>query len=390
MAKRGGERMSLQLVIVGNPNCRRVPFWQEALRKRRWPTAEIVHYTDLLTERTRLADQVSAGNLVRLETAAENWDTFKLLLEWGFAPACEEDYPALEKAELKHLEYQRGRLVHPRQVYLGFSRLVQILTEEVEAAGATSLNHAEDIALCFDKPRCQERLASEGIPIPATFGSVADYATVRNHLRQCGRIMVKLAHGSGAAGCVALHASNGQVRALTTVEESFVEGQSRLYCSKRIRGLNDESEIAALVDRLSIERIQVEEWLPKARWDGCNFDLRIVTIAGEPRHGMARVSASPFTNMTLGNRRGDLPGIKERIGDQSWKSLHDTCARVASLFPRSFTLGIDILIRPDFRRHAVLEVNAFGDLLLGQLDAGEDTYTATLSALERLIEPVMS
>jgi hypothetical protein len=382
--------MSQRMVIVGNPNCRRVAFWQAALRRRRWPTAVIVPYADLLTEKTRLADHVSAGTTVRLESAAENWDTFKLLLEWGIAPALEAHYPALDKTGIQRLGYERGWLIHPRQAYLGFTRLLRALSQELEATCATALNHAEDIAVCFDKPCCQERLASRGIPIPASLGSPADYAAVRKHLRKAGRIMLKLAHGSGAAGCVALHASNGRVRALTTVEESVVHGQSRLYCSKRIRSLTYELEIAALIDRLCIEKVQVEEWLPKARWEGRNFDLRVVTIAGLPRHAIARAAASPFTNLTLGNRRGDLAGIKTQMGSDSWKSLRDTCARVAALFPRSLSLGIDVLVRPDLTRHAVLEVNAFGDLLLGQLDDGEDTYGATLSALERQREPVWS
>jgi hypothetical protein len=71
------------------------------------------------------------------------------------------------------------------------------------------------------------------------------------------------------------------------------------------------------------------------------------------------------------------------MGPQAWQELCDNAAGVARAFPQSFTLGIDILVRPDWRRHAVLEVNAFGDLLLGQLDRGEDTYTATLSTWQR-------
>jgi hypothetical protein len=323
-----------------------------------------------------------------LESAAENWDTLKLLLERGFAPARKENYPALDRAGIRKLTYERGRLVHPRQVYLGFVDLVRDLSAAVAKTGAKSLCHAEDIAVCFDKTRCQELLGSGGLPIPNSFGSAADYAELREHLRKTGRIMVKSAHGSGAAGCMAVHLAHGHLRALTTVEEAFVCGESRLYCSKRIRILADEIEIAALTNRLCIDKVHVEEWLPKARWEGCNFDLRVVTIAGVPRHAMARVSGSPFTNMTLGNRRGDLADIRDRMGARSWQRLRDTCARVAALFTRSFTLGIDVLVRPDLTRHAVLEVNAFGDLLLGQLDRGEDTYAATLSALERTREPV--
>jgi hypothetical protein len=382
MAQCRGERMKQRLVIVGNSGCRRAAFWNAAALRCGWE-ANLVTYSDLLTSRTRLCAHLSPDAVVRIESAAENWETMKLLLKHGVAPACAEGYAALHEGEITRLEYQRGWIIKPRQLYLGFSRLVQELTHQLERSRAMSFNDGNDIALFFDKPRCQDRLAKARVSVPVSFGPATDYAVLRAHLRATGRLMVKLAHGSGAAGCIALHSARGRVRALTTVAEAVVSGQSRLYCSKRIRPLLDELEIAALVNRLCSERVQVEEWLPKARWQGRNFDLRVVTIGGVPRHTLARVAGSPFTNLTLGNQRGDLGAIIKRLGPDTWAELRDTCARVAAEFPRSFTLGIDVLVRADFRRHAVLEINAFGELLLNQLDLGEDTYTAALSAWER-------
>ncbi len=49
--------------------------------------------------------------------------------------------------------------------------------------------------------------------------------------------------------------------------------------------------------------------------------------------------------------------------------------------PESLYAGVDVVISPGFRRHAVLEINAFGDLLPGVLFEGLDTYTAELAAL---------
>jgi hypothetical protein len=43
-------------------------------------------------------------------------------------------------------------------------------------------------------------------------------------------------------------------------------------------------------------------------------------------------------------------------------------------------VALDVLVRPDFRRHTVLEANAFGDLLLNVVDDGDDTYTAEVKA----------
>ena len=42
---------------------------------------------------------------------------------------------------------------------------------------------------------------------------------------------------------------------------------------------------------------------------------------------------------------------------------------------------MDILIAPGHRRVAVLEVNAFGDLLPGLLVGGRDTYAEQVAAL---------
>jgi hypothetical protein len=50
-------------------------------------------------------------------------------------------------------------------------------------------------------------------------------------------------------------------------------------------------------------------------------------------------------------------------------------------FPGSLYAGIDLLVTADFRRHAVLEVNAFGDLLPGVLCGGEDTYALEIAAM---------
>ena len=160
-------------------------------------------------------------------------------------------------------------------------------------------------------------------------------------------------------------------------------GQRRLYCCKRPEYIIDESDIAQLVDRLCVEKVHVEEWLPKARWQGRNFDLRVVAIAGQACHTVARVSTGVFTNLNLGNQRGDLAGILARLGPY-WHQVKESVSQAARLFPRSFTLGFDVLIRPDFRRHAFLEVNAFGNLLPGLLHENQDTYTAAVAAWQRL------
>lgn len=372
--------MKLSLVVIGNPGCRRVAFWKAAASRLGWAGFGVLTYADLLQDRFA---PIRRNAVVRIDTPGGDFGTYKLLLKHGFDPAWREGYPALEDDAIDRLEYERGWLVKPRQAHLGFLRLLRTVDHHLQESGASLMQSQDEIAACFDKPECQARLAQYGVPIPARFGSPRNYAELREVARSERRIMVKLANGSGAAGCVAIHHANGRTRAITTVAQMRVHGATRLIQSKRPIHLNDEAEIAEVVDQLCVEGVQVEAWLPKARWQGQNIDLRVVTIGGVPRHTVVRSATSVFTNLTLGAKRGDLSAVTKRMGPRAWQSVRDTCAAVAAAFPHSFTLGIDVLVRPDWRRHNVIEVNAFGDLVLHQLDRGEDTYTATLNAWQR-------
>jgi hypothetical protein len=135
------------------------------------------------------------------------------------------------------------------------------------------------------------------------------------------------------------------------------------------------------VDALCRERVQVEEWIPKAGLDGQTFDLRVVVIAGQAQQVVVRLSRSPMTNLHLKNQRGDLSALLDRMGAEAWQAARRTCERAVALFPGSLYAGVDLLIAPGYRRHAVLESNAFGDLLPGITHGGLDTYAAEISAL---------
>jgi hypothetical protein len=193
-------------------------------------------------------------------------------------------------------------------------------------------------------------------------------------------VFVKLAHGSSASGVVAYRTGGGTQEALTTVEMVRQGGEMRLYNSRLIRRYQRPAEVAALIDALVREGVQVEEWLPKAGLDDHVFDLRVVVIAGAARHTVVRMSRSPMTNLHLLNRRGDTSAVAARMGPEAWQAARRTCERAAAVFPDSLHLGVDLLIAPDYRRHAVLEANAFGDLLPGALSEGQDTYEAEIRA----------
>lgn len=369
-------------LVVGNPGCRRVAQFNAALEQLRHPPATLLRYSDFLNGTIRLRDHLVPGSRVRFESAAENWEVRKALLNRGIGPALSQGYPAAGYSDISRVPNQSGILLWPRQLYLGFADLLHDFIRDMRGIVVSVMNALQDILLLFDKPACQLKLQRCGIPIPEIIGVPTNYEQVRELCRKRERVMLKLAHGSGGAGCVALHRVGGKLRALTSAHWTYANGKKWMYSSQRVRQILDESELAELIDQLCREGAHLEKWLPKARIDGYGFDLRIVTIGGIPTHAVPRLSHAPFTNLNLGNRRGDLELAKARIGDLKWRAIMSTCKNAAMQFPQSTYLGIDVLVTPQ-GDHFVLEVNAFGDLLPGILSDGLDTYASEIARFQR-------
>lgn len=371
-------------IIIGNPENRRVALFQAALAALRWPPARVVPYRDLLAGWTDLADVILPGTLVRIESPGENFEVEKLLLRIGFSAAEAEGSPVIGRAELDRLPFDLGRILYPRQWYLGYQAILRLIANQLStAAPYRLLSSPANVEVLFDKPRCQQRLKQAGVQVPEFWPAPRGYEEVRDHLRQidCRRAFVKLAHGSSASGVVALYVDRRGARAVTSAEIIRERGELKLYNSLRVRTYTAESDVAELIDELCRHRVQFERWLPKASLPGKTFDLRVVVIAGCARHVVVRTSRTPMTNLHLGNQRGNLPALIDRAGAERWRAAMAVCERAAAQFAECWHVGVDLLLEPGFQRPTVLEANAFGDLLPAVYDCGEDTYTAELTAL---------
>src|SRR5690606_32550366 len=109
--------------------------------------------------------------------------------------------------------------------------------------------------------------------------------------------------------------------------------------------------------------------------------LPILVVAGRATHVVVRAAKSPMTNLHLGNARGDLAALRDRMGEAAWRSAMRTAEAAAACFPRTLHAGVDLLLSPGWRSSAVCEVNAFGDLLPGVLHEGRDSYAEQLDAV---------
>jgi hypothetical protein len=373
-------------IIIGNPGSRRVELFQAALAGLGLAPARLVAYADLLAERVHLSTIVQPGSLVRIESPGRDFGVEQMLLALGATEFDQEgqQYERLELEAVRLLVFDKGLILPLRQWYLGLRAALRLIEGQLrECSPHRLIGSPTDILTMFDKRACHARLAQAGIPVPRSIGPVENYEQLVAAMADTGiaRVFIKPAHGSSAAGIIAYQTARGRSLATTTVEVVEEGSTLRLYATRRLREERDPAKIARLIGAICRQRVHVEQWVPKAGMSGRVFDLRVLVIAGQARHTVVRMSRGPMTNLHLLNERGVWCAVRERMGDVAWEQARATCEATAACFPASLHTGIDLLIAQDFRRHAVLEVNAFGDLLPGILSQGEDTYTAEIRAI---------
>lgn len=356
-----------RFAVVGNPGSRRVALFGDAVRAAGLPAPRLVAWRDVLRAQ---GAEFGPDEVVRLDSPGEDAEVDRLL---------------------------RGaqdptRVEGSARWYAGFLAAVRTLR------GGVRLDDPDELAVLFDKRRCHAVLDAAGVPVPASPTSGAGSAHVRGwddvralmREHRMPRLFVKPAHGSSASGVLAVeHGGAGRIRATSSVE---LTGDGRLFNSLKVRRYEREQDVAAIVDALAPDGLHLERWLPKASQQGRAADLRVVVVAGRVTHAVVRTSRSPMTNLHLGGARGDLDAARHAVeaAGARWTDLLGVCERAAACFPGTLCVGVDLLPATGWRRAAVGEVNAFGDLLprltgLPGSDAeGMDTYAAQVAAALRL------
>jgi hypothetical protein len=373
-----------RFVIMGDRRDRRVDLFQAALRRWRQHNAAVVDYREVISAHGRLAEAACQSCLVRIESPGRDFEIFRAMLACGADATEAEGGPALSRDAVARLAPDPGRVFFPRQWYLGFLAVLAEAERQLRGCGSVVFtSQPADIALMFDKGRCHERLRQGGVPVARPLGSVSCFDELRTRMSEARmpRVFVKLSHGSAASGVVAYETARGREQAWTTAEIVRAPDGVRLYNSRRLRRYRRHEDVSVLFNVLCSHRVHVEAWVPKASLDSRVCDLRVLSIAGEPRHSVLRLSRGPMTNLHLLNERAEASAIRARMRPNAWAELLSTCRRVASLFPRTLHVGIDIAVGPGYRSHVVLEANAFGDLLNDVTDNGLNTYEAEVAAL---------
>ncbi|WP_299410684.1 STM4014 family protein [Acaryochloris sp. IP29b_bin.148] len=382
---------SPHFVVLGNPERPRIQYFQTALRQLGLAPATVIAYQDWLTQPHRLEHVLTPQTILRIESPGRNFTVEKLILAQGVTAAAAEASPWIDAESALALPEQPGRILYPRQWYLGFCQVLAQLQTQITQIGVSRwMASPAEIPLLFDKILCQALFQQQQIPIPQPLGSITCFDALINRLQAtgCRRVFIKLAHGSSASGVMALALQGPKIKAWTTVEVVSTGPTLQLYNSRKIQQYQDLSTIAAIVDQLCRERVQVEAWVPKMGLNQQSCDLRVVVIGGKARQAVVRLSHSPMTNLHLLNQRSSPEQLIARVGTAVWDQVLAYCEQVAQLFPHSLHLGVDVAVLSDHRRIKVLEANAFGDLLPQVTWRGLDTYTTEIKTVLQQLLPV--
>ena len=359
-----------RIVVLGPSSGPRLDAFKAALQRLGRHEAAFVGYHDILARPDRLEGALTPGAWLRFESPDRDPLALKALYEAGETEARSAGYPAFAGAGLAALLETKGLIGSPAQLFFGLRRILRSAARIAEAAGAELSASPEELALAYDKPACGRHLRRKGVPTPEDLGPVGGFEPLMAVLREGGRrrAFVKLRHGSAAAGMLALALGpNGRLFAYTTAE---LGRDGAVFATRRVRRLERHAEIASVVEALAPCGLHAEAWLPKAGIGGKVCDLRLVTIRGETVGAVLRRSAFPMTNLHLGGSRGTPEPLRRRMAPGAWERVMETVHRTSRALPSCFTLGLDVAILADLRRHAVLEVNAFGDFVKGLRHGG--------------------
>nr|WP_246623817.1 STM4014 family protein [Sphingomonas colocasiae] len=339
-------------------------------------TARMPHslsWAEALDGRDWLEGRAGGDCFVRFDSPDADRAALAALYRRGERAAAEAGIETLSAAAFAAM--RDGDIGSPAQLAFGLADAARELVASGKARGAAFSAEPPDIGCAFDKAAARDRLAASGIAVPAALPAEGGFDALAGAMAaaRMPRVFVKLRHGSAAAGMIAL-ARNGPDWVATTT--AVIGEDGRPYATRAIRRLNDRREIARIVDRLAPLGLHVEQWVPKIGLAGRIVDLRLVVIGGTRIFPVLRASRHPITNLHIGGERGGADALAAAMGDAAWRDLLETARRSARCFPSALSVGIDMAVLAGGRRHAVLEVNIFGDHIRDFAMDGQSVHQA--------------
>ncbi|SFG64418.1 hypothetical protein SAMN05518865_11571 [Duganella sp. CF458] len=354
-----------RLVLLGAAGGKRIRLTQQARTSAGLPPAEVLEWRDWLAAPGKLSGMLERPCVFKMEPPGDDPAAQARLL----ADGCMVDGVAMP-GPLEH-----GEIAVCGAWFKGLEGALQRLEQQLAGMPHVRvMNSPGEALLMTDKLACQQHLAGHHVPIAPLLGTVQGYDHFRSLLDQHGldRAFIKTRYGSSASGVVAYRRNRrGDEQATTSAQLVDGTGGARLYNAKRMSRYHQAADIRTLLDLLAKQQAYAEGWLPKPRAGNGHYDIRVLTLAGQPAHRVARIGTRMMTNLHLDSRRAETESL---LDPASLLALENVARQAAQAFPASHIIGLDLVAQRG-QAH-VLEANAFGDLLPGLLWQGQDTYTA--------------
>ena len=352
-------------LTVGATDSRRVKFWEDALQQQKC-NHKLISYNQVIDNDFPV---IETPTILRITSPGEDFDLWKKILSLG------------GWKEPENLIFKRG-LIYPNQYwYRGWCVILKKIEGFIEKNPLVKvMNTPASIQLAFHKLECQKAIAEQGIAIPEIIlDKVIDYDALIAKLEEekKSQVFVKPYHGSSASGVMALRQSRGRQLLYTTIA---LKPNGEMYNHLKLQNYNDISQIRTIVNSMIPSGLFAENWIRKKTFQQKSVDFRILVINGEPAIVVPRMSKHFITNLHLGNEKGNIDEVEKVWGKDVIQKAKILAANAVDAIGGLFYAGVDVAIN-SLGESYVLEVNAFGDMLLGIDKGGLSTYEYELQEL---------
>lgn len=352
--------------MLGDPTSNRVADYRAAAQRLGYAQPRCIDWLEAIDHPHSTWDLVPPGVPLRIDSFGQRDEVIAALVRHGGGQRA----PA--RGEVCSLDLQYRGMCRVLEAIDGWRRLHET---------NWLLQCPQEIGVMFDKWASHQRLLPdrpETILLPTEVDGI-DRLIARLADRFGGRFFLKPRFASSASGVCCCRVSRTKEQLIAPIEIQSADGCLRLFNSLKVRSFTQHDQIRKILRKLIPQGMVAEAAVNKVRIDGERCDLRFVVIDGRADHLVVRQSASPITNLHLGNSRVSADVLIQAVGAERVQACRQLALLAASRFPGTLYCGVDILL-PRRGDPLICEVNAFGDFLPNLRASGQSVYEAVLNA----------
>lgn len=366
--------MEMNFLLIGDAAGRRVNSFVDCLRNLNIDSYKVITWQEFLGGNCDFVQTLKQNTILRIEPPEKDIEIYREILKLGKVDG------GLTMGEIEELDFSRYPVVAPRQWYDGFKTLLSSIAEATENNSHKNIlcmQHPKEAMRMMDKEKTYDDLAAKvneySFCLPPKIETPASYQALRESYGQkVLRCFIKLRYGSGGTGVLAYRNNPriGQEDLWTSLNFEIRQGKKLFYSSNKVNYVTDKTKIEELIDWVLQNGAHIEEWIPKASFQGKGFDTRVLVIDKKAKYLLTRLSKSPITNLHLGNKRMNSADI---LSEEQMRVISKAAVDVMKVFPHSLYAGIDIVCSPGYKPY-VIDVNPFGDLFHNLLGTPENVH----------------